>query len=220
MKTPLTFLLSLTFLFLYPSISFSQTFKCEFIQERFIGGKSNNYSCTMEPEVVFSYKGYTYPRTPQCKDTDKYKYEDYKGLIVDMESKTIKWNRIEGYTEYGIKEMVEYGLEKHETTKEDLLKIYSETNKFNYSYEIISSYFLPETVLYTDENKKVKRKLEQSLLVVSTWKVGNGENVMSLYIPENGKSIITEYNVNMTPERFGEGSSVKIKFGTCHKVNN
>ena len=94
MKTkPLTFLLSLTFLFLYPSISLSQTFKCEFIQERFKGGKTNEGSCSGNPEIVFSTEYDLKPRNKHCEVDDYSKYFsryliDYR---VDLDNKIISY---------------------------------------------------------------------------------------------------------------------------------
>ena len=68
MKTkPLTFLILLTFLFLFSSVSFSQTFKCEFVSEKFKGGKTNKGECSGEPEIVFSGKFSKRERNEHCQ---------------------------------------------------------------------------------------------------------------------------------------------------------
>ena len=67
MNKSLTFLLSLTFLFLYPSISFSQTSKCEFVSEKFEGGKTNKGKCSGEPEEILNSKISKSERNEHCQ---------------------------------------------------------------------------------------------------------------------------------------------------------
>jgi hypothetical protein len=94
MKTkPLTFLLALTFLFLFSSVSYSTTFKCEFIQEKFTGGKTNEVNCTGDPELLYPGMNAN-DRKNHCLNTEVVNprnFEDYVDFEVDLDKKTISW---------------------------------------------------------------------------------------------------------------------------------
>ena len=108
MKNLTTQITILIVLFLFPSISFSQTFKCEFITEKFKGGKSNEGTCGGDPEITFSGKNYTSPRHEHCRIDIVTDYDDYIDFIVDTSNKTITYNVESGMTSHGIDGMVLY----------------------------------------------------------------------------------------------------------------
>jgi hypothetical protein len=191
MKTPLTFLLSLTFLFLYPSISFSQTFKCEFVSEKFKGGKTNEGRCSGDPELSFD----STDRSSHCESDPLVldDYVDYLSYIVDLDNKVIS------YVEKG----------KGRVFKSVIIKSF----KHNRSSEILSVHPHEQKALVADEDtdREFKVVITKSYLVV--YKTGN--TLSTLYIPENEKSIISWFKPFGVNGGGRELSIIDNKFGKC-----
>jgi len=183
-----TQIIVLILLFLFPSVSFSQTFKCEFIQEKFKGGKSNKSMCTGEPESAY------YPiqkeRTEYCINfpTQPTNYLDYINFEVDLEKKTVFWSD-------------KFGMEND-------YRLVGNSNK------IISSNVFEESVLVAGDENKFKSTISHLILFHPVI----GDNVKSLYIPENGKSIITSYDSYRNTSNSVETSRVILRYGVCEKV--
>jgi hypothetical protein len=191
MKTPLTFLLSLTFLFLYPSISFSQTFKCEFISEKFKGGKSNEGSCSGDPELVYGK-----PRNEHCKVEDNPLFFDYKDYIVNLTEKQMIYKERFGIVGEDLKREWDY-VEPYVLSIHPFTQITGK-NKHNKKGDKSTSYLITyKTVL----PKKVTER----------------ERMFTLYIPQHGRSVISEYH---TTDINGDSSWVSMKFGKCVNTSN
>ena len=102
----------LLILFIFPSISFSQTFKCEFVSEKFKGGKSNQGTCTGDPEISFSSSVKTSSRTNHCKVDSNIRYYDYLDFVVVLDIKLISYSFKSKMTNHGIDKMVLYEKKK------------------------------------------------------------------------------------------------------------
>ena len=96
------------FIFLFPGKVFSTTFKCEFVQEKFDGGKSNVATCSGTGEIVKNLK-----RTEHCDvEFPVMNYRDYLDFNVDLNQKTIAYTTVRGTTDYGIKQMIQFHKKK------------------------------------------------------------------------------------------------------------
>jgi hypothetical protein len=204
MKPKLIFILSLTFLFLYPSISLSQTFKCEFIQEKFKGGKTNEGTCTGDPEILFSHKSYVSPRNKHCEVDEKvFSYEDYTNYIVDLENKKITFTSRKGVLVKGSQVQETTGIEN------DILNIYPFTQIKN-NGEIDGK---SKTTSYLVTYKSPFPDFMKNILI--------DEYFHTLYIPQHGKSIISSYYNNISqPDRKGDSSFINMRFGKCVNTSN
>ncbi len=193
MKTQLTFLLSLTFLFLYPSISFSQTFKCEFGEEKLKGGRSNQIICTGEPEI--KYDNFE-SRTRNCYIRMVEHPSNYMDsqIAVDLKKETIFWTKIFG----------RFGKDK--------------SDSINLMYQFLSSHVFEESIPMKGDEMKFKKTTSHLITYRNLTLIPQGWKNGSLYIPENGKSIITEYKTSKNDNNLGEYSEVRLRFGTCKKV--
>jgi hypothetical protein len=213
MKTKLlTFLLALTFLFLFSSISFSQTFKCEFVSEKFKGGKTNKGECSGEPEILFSGKFTKVERTEHCRlSSPSSTYEDYLDFKVDVEKKVISYNEVQGITRHELNEMIEYHKRKGSKTEKEVRESYDKKSKMfsgKRKGEILSvNTHINEGMLY-------EKGLEttQYLIVYKSSYIPN-EEIYSLYIPDSGNSILTWYNFSNNQSH--KGSWVNHRFGKC-----
>ena len=189
MNKPLTYLLSLTFLFLYPSISFSQTFKCEFVREKFDGGKKNIGKCSGDPEIIFGSG-----RTQHCKDSGVPVWSEYKNYVVDLDKKLITFIEITGL------------IRDDRYEKSDEGKVF---------HEILDVRSFTETLV------RVKKKVVEktlSYLITYTDDYSSRKQLSTLYIPQNGKSIISTYYRTMD-DRY-DGSWIEMKFGKCVNPSN
>ena len=190
MNKKLTFLLSLTFLVLFPSVAFSQIFKCEFVSEKFLNGKTNRASCSGDPELTIHSS-----RTPHCGDgIGAVTRIDYKDYVVDLKNKNIKYKRKTGTLKEG-----NYKTNFERTDYGTILDVQSFNEK-----------------VYSKENEEENTI---SLLIVYLLEgPTTGETPSSLYIPQNGKSIISEYSRNFIDD--GDSSWVSMKFGKCVNTSN
>jgi hypothetical protein len=205
MKKLTTQIITLIFLFLFPSVSFSQTFKCEFITEKFKGGKSNTGSCSGDPELRFQ----STDRSSHCESDplDLDNYVDFLNYIVDIDNKVIS------YVEKG---------------KGGFPQERGNPFKHNRSREILSVIPHSERIfLLGDGGKKFKSITTKSYLVISKLLYENDlmndpldENLSTLYIPENGKSIITGFGSFGVGGGGEETSYGRMKFGKCVNTSN
>ena len=192
MKPPLTFLLSLTFLFLYPSISFSQTFKCEFVSEKFKGGKTNEGTCTGEPEIVFKK-----PRNEHCKVQD-FLITEFKDYIVNLTEKQMIYKE----------RMGSFG----KIVKQDW--VYVEP------YILSISPFTQITGRNKQNTKNVKSTSYLiTYKIVLPKEVSEQERMYTLYIPKHGHSVISQYNTTRNDIN-GESSWISMNFGKCVNTSN
>jgi hypothetical protein len=182
----------LIFLILFPSVSFSQTFKCEFVSEKFKGGLSYSGSCSGDPVLSNETLSRMGKRNEFCKTSTSSPllYTEYIDYVVDLDNKTIKYieNMGSGVTE-----------------------VKSFSNKR--SFDILS--VNPFTQITITE--KLEQIQTTSYLVTYKSKIGKifkREEFYSLYIPNNGKSIVSSYHQSQDTRK-GTYSMVKMLFGKC-----
>jgi hypothetical protein len=198
MKNLTTQIIILILLFMFPTVSFSQTFKCEFIQEKFKGGKSNKGECSGDPEIVFSFKGYVHPRNEHCNVEDSLIYVDFKDYVVNLNYKAMIYKERTGLVGEDKKEEWRYKephiLSIHPITQMIGKNIHNTKGDKSTSYLITYKTLLPKEV---SENQRI----------------------YTLYIPHHGRSIISEYII---PSEFDtdESSWVSMKFGKCVKTSD
>ena len=211
---PLTFLLSLTFLFLSPSVSFSQTFKCEFIAEKFKGGKSNKATCGGDPELTFSTKYNQLPRHQHCEiDTVTY-YDDYIDFIVDTKDLMVTYTIKHGVTSFGIDGMVQHHKIKGDMNEKEVRETYGKIHIREKKGLIVNVQTFSQTVNHNKDNNYLGEETTSYLITYRLFPSG----VISLYIPQGGKSILSE---NSTSEgKHGHNSWVSMKFGKCVNTSN
>jgi hypothetical protein len=201
------------FIFIFPVKVFSKTFKCEFVQEKFDGGQSNEATCSGTGEIAMGLK-----RTEHCKvDFPVFSFSDYIDFNVDLNQKTIAYTAVRGVTDYGIKHMILDHKKKGDKTEEEVRKDYSKVYKRKQEgFNILSiNTYQSSPVLFG------KEPLMTNYLIVYKDSYLDSkrpdEHLYSLFIPNNGHSIITEYNSSRT--RKGESSWVNVKFGKCIQMN-
>ena len=216
MKNLTTQITILIVLFLFPSISFSQTFKCEFITEKFKGGKSNEGTCGGDPEITFSGKNYTSPRHEHCRIDIVTDYDDYIDFIVDTSNKTITYNVESGMTSHGIDGMGLYHKKRGDKSEEEVRESYGKTKVRKEEGVDVTVQSFSQMV---DLNKDNKYKGIKTTSYLITYKkvypknITEGELFYTLYVSQNGKSIISQYNTYSG--RKGGSSWVDMKFGKC-----
>ena len=212
MNKKLTFLLALTFLFLFSSVSFSQTFKCEFFTEKFKNGKSNQGECSGDPEIVFSSGVTTSPRTNHCEVDSNIRYEDFLDFVVDLDMKFITYSFKSGMTNHGIDKMVLY-----EKTRgnNDEKKLREEYRGSVVEYDQIKKVISTQTFTQLEDGYKGEKTTSHLITYTQTPKDKN-EEVYTLFIPENGKSIISKYNIMTETDK---SSWINMKFGKCVKTS-
>ena len=182
----------LTLLFLFPSVSHSTNFKCEFTEETFKGGKTNLVVCSGDPDISGSG-----PRTKHCDNRPSFHLgADYLDFVVDVEAKNVTY-----------KTVINSGESKNKVFSSSKYKIrtlyvYNERTRINKVETIGKSYLINFGVKWRNLDKKGEIKNEHEFIHV-------------LYIPENGKSIITSFN---SAGNLVESTSwASMRFGKCVK---
>ena len=192
LKTLTTQIIILILLFQFPSVSFSQTFKCEFIQEKFEGGSSNNGICSGDPELNLGRKSNDHCWTEPINNG----YEDYLDFEVDLNSGVINWIR-------------RFEFSKDYLTKN---KSNSEPKQVEQTGKVISHYFFKQR-----KGLGALTKYTDSYIIIYTQESMYNDIVRTLYIPQNGKSIISRHITNADLLFGKESSWLNIRFGTCGK---
>lgn len=184
---------SFVLLFLFPSVSYSTTFKCEFITEKFKGGKSNRGDCSGDPEIVFGTTESPWPRNKHCRDMTNYMSFDYN-YLVDLDKKTISYTS----TIFGKK-----------------------YKKFFKSPVILSIHPIIQIITRDKEPDKWEKTTSYLVTYKDTFHINiyHDERVYTLYIPHYGKSIISEYYADSN-NKADDASSVKMQFGKCVNISN
>jgi hypothetical protein len=220
MNKKLTFLLSLTFLFLYPSISLSQTFKCEFIQEKFKGGKSNEATCSGDPELSFSSKNHTTPRHEHCDIDIVNHYNDYIDFNIDTSNKTVTYNVKSGKTSHGMDMSVLRHKRKGDMSEEEVRESYGKTRiRTQEGLEMTVQSFSQ----MVEKNKGNNFKGNKTTSYLITYKtvypkrITENEDFYTLYIPQSGKSTLSEYHT--FTDQNDSSSWVSLKFGKCENTS-
>jgi hypothetical protein len=214
MKNLTTQITILTFLFLFPSISFSQTFKCEFIQEKFESGKSNGGTCSGDPEISMSSSLEPRSREKHCRyNSTSSNYTDYLDFNIDLDKKTISYHEVQGVPLHMMRERIKYHQRKGDKTEEEVRKSFDYLKKFSGDRkgEVLS--------VNTHLNRGMTdHPTIQYLIVYKEGYVPN-EYIYSLFIPNNGKSILTWYSF-VDKSSIGKSSWVDMKFGKCVNTSN
>jgi hypothetical protein len=215
MKTLTTQITILIFLFLFPSTSFSQTFKCEFVSEKFRGGKSNEGACSGDPEIVLSSKVNPSPRTKHCDVMDNHNFNDLLDFNVDLDKKMITYSYKSGMTEYGVDDMVSYKKRKGNIDEKKVREQYSKLLEFDSRY-IVSS--VQQFTQRLNDRYTGEKTTNYLITFTRTDQYGN-EEVNTLFIPKNEKSILSSYDIISKPDK-GSGSWINMKFGRCVNTSN
>ena len=192
-------------------LSSELAFECGFLQERFPRGKSNEASCSMDPDKVFSTSQHEHDKNDHCRIEAVSHYEDYINFFVTDE--LVSWKEQFGVTETFKLKMKKYYIEQGKTEKEAEESI-NVTRSTNYSFRV-SNHYMGQDNIYIDSltQQPYKPPKKQNIHIYT---FGNDIQSFSLYIPEiNKKAILIEYSSTE------DSSWVRIRFGTCRiKSNN
>ena len=212
MKTkPLTFLLAITFVFIFPFVSHSTTFKCEFVAEKFKGGKTNVGTCSGDPEIVFGTKQYPAKRSLHCSNKTPVSYDDYIDYVVDLDKRLITYTNKRQNTEVGLAMMMEHISESTFENKEDY-ELYIETLKAVKEYKFSEKILTIQSFNQTFDGSGKSLVITYKHITALSRPDRPEEIFYSLYIPPNGKSILTKY---ITQPLDSTASWVNHKFGKC-----
>jgi len=186
-------------------------FECAFIQEKYSSGKSNQASCSMLPEEVFSTRWHTPARNAHCKIESVYSFHDLLDVFVDIGQKIVRWTHHFGLTEEAKPQQKAYYLKEGLSEQEAEEKISSET-KTGEVYRIVGHH-VSSTNIYIDEitgkmNDPPKKVPEHTFMFES-----RTNRMFYLYVPEaSGHAILFE------PSGTADASWVSMRFGKCRKV--
>jgi hypothetical protein len=87
----ISILLAAATAFIASSTANAQIITCGFFVENAPNGKSNEASCAMSPEEVYSNRNYTLERWQHCDVDPAYGMIEYHDVRVDLEGRSVTW---------------------------------------------------------------------------------------------------------------------------------
>ena len=184
--------------------------ECGFIQEKIVNGKSNEASCSMDPEKVFSTSQYHHKPTAHCDVDEVYGYTDYINFLVD--DKFARWKSQYGLTEKGKLKQKQYYIQKGKSEEEAERSVNS-IHVIKYLFPVFSHFVGHDKIWINSLTQKPYKKPRKQKTHIYTF--GDDNQSFTLYIPEiSGKAILIEYS------SMEDLSWVNIRFGNCRTTSH
>ncbi len=184
------------------------TFECYFIQEKHKGGKSNQASCSMNPEVIFSSSMSAHSPTEHCDVDDAYICWDY--LDFKVTDHWVGWDdKMSFSAEAKISAKKDYI--KEGKSEEEAEKLASRTRTTKYMYVVLNH--LTQTSEFRFSVSTNQYYKEPKKQIVQLYSFGDEDSLYTLYIPMlSRKAILIRY---ISDEDI---SWIRIRFGKCREM--
>jgi hypothetical protein len=208
MKVDLRIAILVILALIVPSFAFPSglTFECGFTQEKVPDGKSNQASCSMDPDKVFTaFEQHPYDKNQHCEVSPVYLYTDLVDFLVTNE--LVSWTSKVGLTEASKPKQKKYNIKQGESEKEAERSVNS-IHTTKYSFQVFSHYVGQDNVYINSLSGKPYK--EPRTQKVHIYNFGSDNEHFSLYIPETSKKAIL---IRFWGEE--ESSWVTLSFGTC-----
>jgi hypothetical protein len=180
-------------------------FECGFIQEKSVNGKSNEASCSMDPEKVFSTSQYHHKPTDHCDVDEVYGYEDYINFFIN--DKLARWDWQYGLIESAKPRQKRYYIQQGKS-EEEAEKSVNAIHVRHYMFPVFSHFINQDEILINSLTQKPYKNPRKQKIHIYTF--GDDSWSFTLYIPEvSGKAILIKYSSEE------DSSWVNIRFGTC-----
>jgi hypothetical protein len=203
-------ILSLAAFLIYPDPLFADTqFECGFIQEKLPNGKSNEASCSMDPDKVYSTARYQHKQNEHCDIDEVINYTDYIDFYVS--EKTVSWKSNEGVTQRAKSTLKAIFMKRGESPQE-AEKIVNAVHVRDYAFPVFSHYIGQQNIYLNSLTQQPYEKPYKERIHIFTF--GDYFHSFSLYVPEiSKKAILIEYS------SMEDASWVNIRFGTCREIS-
>jgi hypothetical protein len=122
--------------------------KCLFSMEAYPEGKSNQASCGMSPEIIFSSRYNKKPRNQHCDIGSTYSVNKYEDFFIDFKRNVISYNAVSYLSNYGKKQQKAYYIKKGHT--EDAAKKKVESRRKDKIMKKIGEVFISQEALFVD----------------------------------------------------------------------
>jgi hypothetical protein len=195
------------FLFCNPAYSeskYPKGIKCLFSMEEYPKGKSNQASCAMMSEIVYSTRHYKKPRNEHCDIKTVYSIQKFEKFYIDFQNNRISYDDVYYLSEHGQKQQKAFYIKKGDT-EEVAEKRVKFRRKKNVKFGIDEIFFTNNTI-YMDP--KTGEYLKDNHLNEIIYNVVFGGRIFQL--GENSpEAIISQFSSN------GRNSWLGIRFGKC-----
>ncbi len=198
-------------LLLITQYAHGESFECAFIQEKYSSGKSNQASCSMLPEKVYSTKWHTPRKNEHCEVKAVYSlFDDLTDVIVNTDKKSVIWtNHLGIIDDAKTKQKANYIKQGMSEDKADK-KVNFEKKDMEY-FKIVTHYKSNTRIYFDEVTGKAfhpPKEVPEHTLILS-----NKHSLFYLYIPEaSGHAIL------LAPRGEADSSWINIRFGKCRKI--
>lgn len=183
---------------------------CSFIQEKEKGGKSNDATCSGDPEVIFSTRAYAHPRADQCEQSNGF-YEDYVDFRADLDAQEVHYTSVLGISPFEQEVAARREAQQKNIPLDEARKEYANVRQSAVSFPIMHHFVSAQTDYISPVTDKVVTDMKNApTRIVDIVQYGmTGEYLLE--VPQGGgASVIIDYQL------FGRHSAVKMRFGTCN----
>ena len=175
--------------------------ECAFLEDNFKGALTNNITCTMSPDIVFSSKTYKNTNPLYCDQDEVFSVDQFKNFSVDFKKEIVSYTKTSELSESALIRMKRYYIDegKSESEAEELIN-YKRSQDLTYD---IDDLVLTKRTLYLDPiTGKYNRKEK------TTYNVHFDNSILHFTegIPE---AIITRFTGN------AKNSWIRLRFGKC-----
>lgn len=177
--------------------------KCLFSMEPYPEGKSNQASCGMMPEEIFSTRNYRKKRNQHCKVEGTHSVSEFKNFHIDFERYIVSYDDVYYLSEHGKKSQKAYYI--REGLSEEVAERKVERKSKTLYEESIDKVFFQNDAEYFDPITKefLKRPINTRI-----YNVVFGKHIFQMkeLVPE---AIISDF------ESVGQNSWLSMRFGKC-----
>ena len=193
-----------------PAVHDARGFVCGFISDKVKDGRSGDASCSYNADKVFVPP---LPFNQHCKTKSVFDFEDVR-LQLDFGTNTVEWKKDDGLAPFAVQRMTDHYMRKENLPRDQAERRATERAPFmrDFTYKILhvqksedSSYLDPIT-------KAPRTQPKNDALYTISFGYIFGHTVYTLFIPENGNSILTRYWSD------DEWSWVNHRFGKCRAI--
>jgi hypothetical protein len=194
----------------WPTVVAATIIQCGFYVENDPIGKSNQASCGMSPEAVYSTQGNRKNSWDHCKVKKPYAMHEIHDMRVDLKDHIVTWTRKYSLTDHGKIAQKRYYIKKGATPEVAEKRVNRKRDK-KVTGIVLSKLKFTRLLHYdpiTQKSFDPPKKAPQHLIVLS-----DGTTTQVLHFAEGiAEAILTEPTGNI------ENSWINMRFGKCRIV--
>jgi len=190
------------------SRDYPEGIKCSFTEENSRNGKSNQASCSNNPDKMFSTNDRQIPSNQHCDVDSTYDMDEFRNLFVDFKKNTVSYTWHSQLSDWGKKNFIESQISKGENIKNATKKANHIAEK-KLSYPIDKIFFTEQVHLFDPITDEIFLKEEDYIFSFSY-------NIVF----DNSTLVVNKESSSSTIIKVSSGASsiVRMRFGKCRII--